>query len=96
MKLTVEDINNIAREAGNAMAEVREYAPWGTSHIGVVGDSSDFQEVLKELREYYPETEAKLGKWQCDGVGLSEVWYWPLELEPDAVERLLEIEESYR
>lgn len=97
MKLTKQDIESIAREAGDAGATVREYEAWaGCHYIGVVGDAGEFQSTLAGLREFYPETEAKLGAWKCDGVALSEVWYWSVDLEPDALERLFEIEEDGR
>lgn len=91
--LTVEDVEAIRDAAVEAGARIREYAPRGDSHIGIVGDSFEFQEALEGLRECWPETFAKLGPWRCDGVALTEVWFWSNRLEGEAVEALRDLED---
>lgn len=101
--LNRDDIDNIASAVDSTCMEpsykvLRTFPDWnGREGIGLTLDESDFQSVLRELRYWSKETAAKLDavNWRMEGVALSTVFSFPsLDLEDEALDRLLKIEEQ--
>jgi hypothetical protein len=99
--LNQDDIDNIASAVDSTCYEpsykvLRTFPDWsGREGIGLTLDEADFQSVMRELRRWAEETAAKLdaANWRCEGVALSTVFSFPsLDLDPEALDRLLEIE----